>query len=588
MAISESGSSFARAFNTLYRFMSPARRRQAVLLALLMPVAALAEMVSVASIVPLLSLLGGESGGQRLPWLSDMLAGAAGRSGSSVVGVAGTLFIAAAITAAVTRLILARLGQRFSFELGHEVSVEIQRRILHQPYLYHVGHHSSRAIASLDKVEQFVFGLLQPAIQGVGAAVIALFIAGALFWVDARSTALALVSVAAIYALILLAVRGRLQRNSRVSGEAYDKRVQAIQDSLGGIRDIIIDHSQPLYLDAFRAIDERLTRARMDSAILAIAPRFIIEAVGLAVFALLALSLASADSLAAALQVLGALALGALRLLPLLQQLYRGWASLAASRSIIDQLLDLMQLPVAPVADGPPIGFRDRIALEGVAFRYEERDRAALTDIDLVIRKGVRLALVGRTGAGKTTLADLIMGLIEPSAGKISIDGAVLDRDSARAWQRNIAHVPQSIFLADASIARNIAFARPDGPLDMDRIRRAASIAQLDEFIAALPHGFETMVGERGVRLSGGQRQRLGLARAIYKQAPVLILDEATSALDDDTEAAVLRALDQLGEAGCTVVIVAHRASTIASCDEIVRIEGGRIVAVEQQAGKPA
>lgn len=264
---------------TLYRFMSPSRRRQALRLAVLMPAAALAEMITVTAIVPLLAVLAGESQRRKIPWLADGLAALADRVGASLLGVASGLFIAAALIAALVRLLLARSSQRFAYGLGHELAVEIQRRVLLQPYLFHVGHHSSRIISSLEKVEQFVFSLLLPLIQGVGAAVIGIFIAAALFAVDAKSTMLALVSVAGAYALVLFAARRRLDQYSEIIGTAYDQRVQAVQESLGGIRDIIIDQSQPLYLDAFRSIDERLNRARTDIAILGIAPRLAREQV---------------------------------------------------------------------------------------------------------------------------------------------------------------------------------------------------------------------------------------------------------------------------------------------------------------------
>jgi ATP-binding cassette subfamily B protein len=196
------------------------------------------------------------------------------------------------------------------------------------------------------------------------------------------------------------------------------------------------------------------------------------------------------------------------------------------------------------------------------------------------IPQGSRVALIGRTGSGKSTLTDLLMGLLEPTSGQITVDGEPLVGAARRGWQRCIAHVPQAIFLADTTIARNIAFGVRPEKVDHQRVIEAARMAQLQDVIAALPHGFDTMIGERGVRLSGGQRQRLGIARAVYKAAPVLVLDEATSALDDATEAAVTRALEELGAAGLTVIMVAHRLSTIAQCDIVARIENGRISAV--------
>lgn len=282
--------------------------------------------------------------------------------------------------------------------------------------------------------------------------------------------------------------------------------------------------------------------------------------------------------------ILGAVALGAQRLLPLIQQLYQGWTNLAGNRSIAAQVLELLALPVEeqtpPAGDVPPMGLRHAICFDQVSYTYSGRPRPALEDVSLTIQSGTRVALVGPTGSGKSTLADLLMGLLVPTAGQITIDGEPLTHATRRAWQRGIAHVPQSIFLADTSISRNIAFGVPTSEIDVDRVVRAAASAQLGEFIASLPEGYETSVGERGVRLSGGQRQRLGIARAIYKDASVLVLDEATSALDHDTEVAVMRALDQLGGEGRTIVIIAHRQSTIEHCELVARLDHGRIAQV--------
>jgi ABC-type multidrug transport system fused ATPase/permease subunit len=247
-------------------------------------------------------------------------------------------------------------------------------------------------------------------------------------------------------------------------------------------------------------------------------------------------------------------------------------------------VLGLLELPVEEQSEqsppAKPLELREAITFDKVSFTYPGRHDPALENISLSIERGSRVALVGPTGSGKSTLADLLMGLLEPAAGTIAVDGAALTRTNRRAWQRGIAHVPQAIFLADASIARNIAFGVPAADIDMERVVRAAATAQLDGFIASLPDGYETSVGERGVRLSGGQRQRLGIARAIYKDAPLLVLDEATSALDDETEVAVIEALDRLGGEGPTIVIIAHRRSTIEHCDCVARLDSGRLVEV--------
>jgi ATP-binding cassette subfamily B protein len=222
---------------------------------------------------------------------------------------------------------------------------------------------------------------------------------------------------------------------------------------------------------------------------------------------------------------------------------------------------------------------KDRISFDQVSFSYPSRPKSrAIDNISFDIGRGSMVALVGETGGGKTTLADLLMGLIEPTAGQILVDGVPLDVTNAGRWQGAIAHVPQSIFLADATIARNIALSLPDMKLDHDRVVDAARKAQLYDFVCSLPEGFDTHVGERGIRLSGGQRQRLGIARAIYKNTPILVFDEATSALDDLTETAVITALEELRREGRTIIIVAHRLSTIRRCDLVARLDRGRLV----------
>jgi ATP-binding cassette subfamily B protein len=312
------------------------------------------------------------------------------------------------------------------------------------------------------------------------------------------------------------------------------------------------------------------------------APRFMIEAAGFVVIALLALILADREgSLAGALPILGGLAIGAQRLLPLSQQLYQAWVHFTGNQAVLERVQRLLELPVDPAAeaeDPAPLPFASEVRLEKVSFSYPGAPSPAIDRVSLNIPRGSRIALVGRTGSGKTTLADLLMGLIAPQAGRITIDGTTLDATSRRAWQQCIAHVPQTVFLADTSIARNIAFGVPEDRIDREWVREAAIQSQLHEHIASLPRGYDTLVGERGARLSGGQRQRLGLARAIYKRAPLLVLDEATNALDPLTEQAVLGSLDALGREGRTIVIVAHSAATIAGCDLVFRLEKGRLV----------
>ncbi|HEX8644462.1 MAG TPA: ABC transporter ATP-binding protein [Allosphingosinicella sp.] len=552
------------ALRQFYRFLSAERRRQFFLVIALMLAAAIAEMATVGAVIPFLTLLADPDGG------------------GGGLGAAAAILIAAALVAGAVRLLLSWSSQRFVFRLGHEISVEIQRRVLAQPYSWHVAHNSREVVASLEKVQLLSSGVALQFMQSLGALVLASFLLAALVAIDAAAALASAAALALAYLLVWVLFRRLLGRNAKTVAAAFSERVGIVQESLGGIRDVIVDNAQSLYLDAFRRIDADFGRARAVNSFVGSAPRFAIEAAGIAIFAAAALLLARRDGgLAAVLPVLGALALGAQRLLPLVQQIYSGWSSIRSNRAVTADILRLLALP-APEDGGDaapaPLGLEREIRIEGVRFTYPGRSEPALDGVGLAIPRGARVALVGTTGSGKSTLADMVMGLLEPDAGEVTIDGAPLAGPARAAWRRSIGHVSQSVFVADSSIERNIAFGARDGEIDRARVVEAARQARLHDFVATLPEGYATRAGERGVALSGGQRQRLGLARAFYKGAPVLVLDEATSALDEATEAAVLESLDAVSaERRLTILMIAHRLHPAFRADLVVRLEAGRI-----------
>jgi ABC-type multidrug transport system fused ATPase/permease subunit len=567
----------------LYGTLTPQRRRQFYFVLVLMFAGALAELATIGAVLPFLSLLADPDRIGRIPALAATFNAVGAVTNSERLLAATVLFIVLAIVTAIVRLQLTWSSQNFIFRLGHELAVNIQRRILLQPYTFHINQNTSALIASLEKVGTLVYYVLLQLMQAAIAVIISIFIIAALIYVDPFTALVSAAAFGLIYLLVSVLMRRRLDRNSNIIGSTWDERVKIVQESLGGIRDVIIDGSQAVYLEAFRKIDDRFSNAKTNTAFIGAAPRFIIESLGMSLIAVLAIIMAARQGgLAAALPILGALALGAQRLLPMLQQIYVSWSVAVGNQSLIDQVLELVRLPVDERATETehiaPLPFRREIRLENVSFAYPSRRASALDDVSFEVLRGQRVALIGKTGSGKSTLADLLMGLLDPTEGRITVDGVPLTRENRRNWQRSIAHVPQAIFLADASIARNIALGVPAERIETDRVIEAAKKAQLDEFVRSLPEGYDSFVGERGIRLSGGQRQRLGIARAIYKEAPVLVLDEATSALDDATEADVMRALDELGQEGRTIILIAHRLSTISRADLVIRLENGRLV----------
>lgn len=541
---------------------------------------ALAELTTLGAVLPFLALIADPAAISRFPMMESLLQFVGLEVGSHTIRHVTLLFCLAAGLAALVRVALNWFSYRLSYAIGVDLGVEVYRRTLHQPYSFHVSRNTSEIIAGLAKVQHLIFNVLNPVVNCVVSAILATSILLALLAIDAAAALATGAVLAGLYVAITLATQRILRRNSKTIAVNETRRVQVVQEGLGGIRDVLLDHAQEVYVHRFDRLENQLRLAQAHNSVISTTPRFLIEALGMVVIALLAYQLSASDAgFAGAVPVLGILALGAQRLMPQLQQMYYALTTLNASHQVLADVLELLDMPVAPRSRGPGTAghMKHALLLKGVDFGYASNLPAVLADIDLSIPRGSRVGLIGKTGSGKSTLVDLIMGLIAPTKGSIEVDGIPLEQSGLGKWQSRVAHVPQSVYLSDASIAENIAFGLPADQIDPNRVRTAARKAQIADFIESQPQQYSTLVGERGVRLSGGQRQRIGLARALYKEADILVLDEATSALDDATEAAVMAAVGELGR-DVTVIMIAHRLTTLRLCDQIVELDAGRIV----------
>ena len=492
------------------------------------------------------------------------------------------IFGIAAVISGALRLALLAVTISISNATGSDLSIEVYRRTLYQPYRVHVSRSSGEIIAGITLKVTGASGVLMSLTKIVTSGILFVSILSTLLVIDPRIAGAAVLIFGLGYATIAMLTKYRLKRNSILIAAEQTTVVKVLQEGLGAIRDVLLDGTQKLYTNEYSKAILKLLRARGENAFMHEAPRHLMESLGLVLVALGAWFFSlQPGSIGAALPILGVIGLGAQRLLPLMQQFYGNWAAVAGTQGALIDVLELLEQPLPDEAEASPpapMDFKELLKFSDVRFRYDEAGPWVLDGMTLDIPHGSRIGFVGNTGSGKSTAMDLLMALLDPTDGAILVDGRPITDDLRRAWQRTLAHVPQTIYLADASIAENIAFGLPASEIDHSRVREAAEQAQIAEFVEGRPGGYASMVGERGVRLSGGQRQRIGIARALYKQASILIFDEATSALDSTTEAGVLSAIDGL-DRELTILIIAHRLTTLQDCDKIVLLDSGRIAA---------
>lgn len=575
-----SGTSVLGQITRCWRLLPGRRRAQIALLLLLMIASTFAEVISVGAVLPFLGVLIEPERvfNHRLaePFV-DLLGATAPKD---IILPVTLFFCAAAVFATAVRQALMLAQVRFGAALATDFAVTAYRCTLFQPYSVHVARNSSEIIAGVNKAGDLGGTLVTPCLVTISSTFLITTIMIMLVWASPVLALGLFLGFGAIYAIITLYTRRRLTEEGLLISTESNRMIKALQEGLGGIRDVLIDGSQAIYVALFHNSVYRVQRASANIAVIGQSPRYIVEGIGIVLIAGVAYLLAQRDGgLHAAIPILGGIAMGAQRILPAMQQAYAAITFLRGRVATTADALDLLEQPLPPYASLPPavpIPFEKEIALRGLRFRYGPSAPWVLDGIDLTIRKGEMVGLIGMTGSGKSTLIDLVMGLLEPTEGSLAVDGQQIDIENQRGWQAHIAHVPQSIFLADTSIAENIAFGMAGAKIDPDRVRSAAGRAQISAAIESWKDRYGTIVGERGVRLSGGQRQRIGIARALYRSADVIIFDEATSALDNATESMVMESIETLGDQ-VTIIIIAHRLTTLRKCHRIVELSGGQI-----------
>lgn len=564
----------------LWLHINPRRRGQFILLLLMMLLASFAEVLSIGAVLPFLGALTSPERVFEMPVVQPIIQALKLTEPKQLLLPLTVTFGVAALIAGAMRLGLLWMSTRLSFATGADLSTSIYRRTLYQLYVIHCARNSSEVIDGISsKANVVIYSIIVPVLTLISASFMLVAILIALLIVQPVIALVAFGGFGLIYISIVRLTRKQLMVDSRCVARESTQVIKSLQEGLGGIRDVLIDGSQETYCEIYRNADTPLRRAQGNILFISASPRYGMEALGMLLIALLAYFLAQqVDGIDKAIPILGALALGAQRLLPVLQQVYGSWTQINSGRASLKDTLELLGQPLPDYENQPiaKLAFNQSIILRQLSFRYGEKAPYILDQLDLTITKGSCVGFIGTTGSGKSTLLDIIMGLLQPTSGVLEIDGQPISTTNHRAWQSHIAHVPQVIFLADSTIEENIAFGIPRDQIDHSRVKRAAEQAQIAQSIESWSKQYQTFVGERGIRLSGGQRQRIGIARALYKQADVIIFDEATSALDSETEQAVMDAIESLSKE-LTLLIIAHRHTTLKNCSKIIELSEGRI-----------
>ena len=539
-------------------------------------ITSLTEVVSLGAILPFLSVLSNPD------WLYNHYVGKIISKifhltlAKQLIFLVTIFFISAIILSALMRLLLLWIQTKVSYAIGSDLSYTVYNNILYQPYEELILKNSSDIISAIGKSKALVWTIIVPVLSIISSILMLLMILITIFFINTEVAVISIISFALFYFIIINISKKTINASSIIIDKESSLVIKALQEGMGGIRDIIIDGTHSTYSKIYLSADTPSRKAQANLSFIGIAPRYGIEAFGMILISILAYNLTkNKDGLISVIPILGSLTLAAQRMMPLLQQIFTNWTTLKGGQETLKTVLEYLNIYIPnfnKIKVKEKLKFNKSVQLKNINYRYNKNSSLVLKDINLTIVKGSKIGVMGTTGSGKSTLIDIIMGLLIPQSGEILIDDIKVNENNRRHWQKNIAHVPQSIFLTDGTISENIAFGIESENIDMKRIEIAAENAQLKETINSMESGFNTIVGERGIRLSGGQRQRIGIARALYKNADIIIFDEATSALDNETEKEVMRSINSIGN-NITIIIIAHRLSTLENCDQIIQLD---------------
>lgn len=561
-------------------------KRKAIYLLLLMIFMAFFEVLGVGSIMPFLAVLGDPQKVYTNEYLYAVFQWGEFSNTNSYLIFLGIFAFVMLLVSALLRSFAQYAQFRFTNLRRHSISRKLLIRYIHQPYSFFLMRNSSDISKTiLSETDLLIGQTIMPAFKVLAYGVIAILLTFFLLFVDFTLAMILSMVFGCFYIIMYLSVRKFLSRLSIERSHANTQRFKITAETIGGIKDLKLLGREKVYLKSFEAPSFNFSKYAAISQTISMIPNFMVEVLAFgAILAVAIYGLSSEEAnLGNLLPILGLYSLGALKLKPAFNNIYSSIATMKFGNSTLDNILEDLQteelIEVKPEVNSMIL--KESIELRNINFYYPNSLKPSLSNISFIIKANTTVGIIGTTGAGKSTLVDVMLGLLSPSSGEIKIDNTVLNNENIRMWQNSIGYVPQNIFLADDTIASNIAFGIEKNNIDFEQVKKVAELAQVHDFIESLDNKYETLIGENGVRLSGGQRQRLGIARALYHNPNILFLDEATSALDNETEKEVMNAINKLNGQK-TIIMIAHRLSTIENCDVVIKLKKGNIIDISK------
>ena len=572
-------------FKKLLFLLSVHERKQLSLIIIMITIMALVDTMGVASILPFVMVITDPSIIERNFFLNNLF------RLSSIFGIEnnnqfifglGFLVFVILVISFILKVLTTYLNNRFVQMREHTIGARLVDGYLNQPYSWFLSRHSADLGKTiLSEVAQIITYGFQPLILLVSNSLLVIWLITLLIIFDPKIALTVGLSIGSAYVLIFYFVHNYLNQSGKKRLIHNQMRFTSVSEVFGAAKEVKIGGLEQAYINNFSNSAKIFARSQVSASIISQLPRYILEAIAFGgILLILFYSIAKTGSFNNALPIISLFVFAGYRLMPTIQQIYSSCTQLTYVGPSLNKLYHDLKIlkPFNENQDLIILPFNNAITLNNIYYTYPNSTQTVLKDINLIIPAKSTVGFVGATGSGKTTTADIILGLLEPQKGTLEVDGKVITKLNLRSWQKSIGYVPQHIYLSDDTIAANIAFGVEPKDINQDMVEKAAKIASLHEFVLnKLPKQYQTIIGERGVRLSGGQRQRIGIARALYHNPKVLILDEATNALDAQTEQIVIDAINNLNK-DITKIIIAHRLNTVSNCDTIFRFSKGQLI----------